>query len=116
MVAARAAGRRRRRPARWRSIRTRLTLLFFAITLAAVAFIYVYVTPQLESSLREEKLRSLVASANAYSGLLNLVETSEHVRNRRVRAAAERTNTRVTLLGVRASRPPSTYVMSDSNQ
>src|SRR5215207_3946949 len=102
---------------RWRSIRTRLTLLFFAITLAAVGFVYVYLTPQLESSLLSEKLRSLESSANTYSGRLNNpIDLSERQLNSSVRAAAERTATRVTLLSVRSERPPDTYVMSDSNQ
>jgi signal transduction histidine kinase len=101
----------------WRSIRTRLTLLFFAITLAAVGFVYVYLTPQLESSLRSEKLRSLESAANTYSGRLNNpIDLSERQLNSSVRAAAERTATRVTLLSVRDEEPPDTYVISDSNQ
>jgi signal transduction histidine kinase len=102
---------------RWRSIRTRLTLLFFAITLAAVGFVYVYLTPQLESSLRSEKLRTLESAANTYSGRLNNpIDLSERQLNSSVRAAAERTSMRVTLLSVRSVKPPDTYVMSDSNQ
>ena len=102
---------------RWRSIRTRLTLLFFAITLAAVGFVYVYLTPQLESSLLSEKLRSLESSANTYSGRLNNpFDLSERQLNSSVRAASERTSTRVTLLSVRSADPPDTYVISDSNQ
>ena len=102
---------------RWRSIRTRLTLLFFAITLAAVGFVWIYLTPQLESSLLSEKLRSLESSANAYSGRLNNpFDLSERQLNSSVRAAAERTSTRVTLLSVRSAEPPDTYVISDSNQ
>jgi signal transduction histidine kinase len=100
----------------WRSIRTRLTLLFFAITVAAVGFVYVYITPQLESSLRSEKLRSLESAANAYSGRLNTIALSERQLNSSVRAVAERTSTRVTLLSVRRIEPPDTYVISDSNQ
>jgi signal transduction histidine kinase len=100
----------------WRSIRTRLTLLFFAITVAAVGFVYVYITPQLESSLREEKLRTLQSAANAYSGRLNTIDLSERQLNSSVRAVAERTSTRVTLLSVRRAEPPDTYPISDSNQ
>ena len=75
---------------RWRSIRTRLTLLFFAITLAAVGFVYVYLTPQLESSLLSEKLRSLESSANTYSGRLNNpFDLSERQLNSSVRAASD---------------------------
>ena len=41
------------------TIRNRLVLLIFAITAAAVGFVYLYVVPQLESSLTAEKLRRL---------------------------------------------------------
>ena len=44
-----------------RSLRNRLALLFFAVTLGAIAGIYLYVAPQLESALRDEKLRDLAA-------------------------------------------------------
>jgi signal transduction histidine kinase len=83
-----------------RSFRARLTLLSFATALAAVAFISVYVTPQLESSLRTEKLRSLEAAAYAYSGQLRPPPLNERVLNRRVRDVADRSNYRVTLFGV----------------
>ena len=43
------------------SVRNRLVLLFFAITAAAVGFVYLYVVPQLRSSLTAEKLRGLEA-------------------------------------------------------
>ena len=41
------------------SVRNRLALLFFAITAAAVGFIYLYVVPQLRSGLTAEQLRRL---------------------------------------------------------
>ena len=50
-----------------RSIQYRLTLLFFAITLTAFAGIYLYVVPQLEVNLREQKLQRLSDSARQYS-------------------------------------------------
>ena len=84
---------------------------------AAVGFVSVYLTPQLESSLLSEKLRSLESSANTYSGRLNNpFDLSERQLNSSVRAASERTSTRVTLLSVRSADPPDTYVISDSNQ
>src|SRR5436190_2160752 len=46
-----------------RSIQYRLTLLFFAITLTAFAGIYLYVVPQLETNLREQKLHELADAA-----------------------------------------------------
>ena len=42
-----------------RSIRVRLALIFSAITLTAIFGIYLYVAPQLESRLRDEKLARL---------------------------------------------------------
>jgi two-component system, OmpR family, sensor kinase len=41
------------------SVRNRLALLFFAITAAAVGFVYIYVVPQLSSSLTAERLSQL---------------------------------------------------------
>ena len=41
------------------SVRTRLVLLFFAITAAAIGFVYLYVVPQLQSSLTSQKLQRL---------------------------------------------------------
>src|SRR5688500_10123579 len=41
------------------TLRNRLVLLIFAITAGAIAFVYLYVVPQLEASLTAEKLRRL---------------------------------------------------------
>ena len=101
-----------------RSIRNRLALLFFAITLTAIAGIYLYVAPQLETSLRREKLRSLERSASAYSGPLVRAIGSNVDDNRidqLVREAADRAGARVTLLGVsRGTQGVQTYPISDS--
>ncbi len=98
-----------------RSFRTRLTLLLFATALAAVAFISAYVTPQLESSLRAEKLRSLEASAFAYAGQLRPALQEEEV-NRRVQRIADRSSTRVTLFGVDGVPDPDVlFLTADSN-
>ncbi len=51
--------RRLERPRGLRSIKNRLALLFFSITFAALAVVYVYVTPSLGTSLRTQKLRAL---------------------------------------------------------
>jgi hypothetical protein len=86
-----------------RSLRNRLALIFFVITLTAIAGIYLYVAPQLESSLLEEKLRGLAASARTYSApLARSIGTSvnEAGVNRVVRQVADRSNARVTLFGV----------------
>ena len=49
------------------SVRNKLALVFFVITAAAVGFIYLYVVPQLRSSLTAERLQRLeqVASGGA---------------------------------------------------
>src|SRR5580692_5392845 len=49
-----------------RSIRTRLALIFFLITLLAVAVIYVVVAPPLTSSLQTEIIRGLQQRATPY--------------------------------------------------
>ena len=41
------------------SVRSRLVLLFFVITAAAVGFVYLYVVPQLESNLTAQKISRL---------------------------------------------------------
>jgi two-component system, OmpR family, sensor kinase len=50
------------------SLRNRLTLVFFGITLLAIGSIYLYVAPGLQSRLMGEKLTSLASSARAHSG------------------------------------------------
>ena len=86
------------------SLRTRLALLFFGVTLIAIAAIYLYVVPGLESSLRDEKLRTLSDAANAYSGpIAKTVGANVDVGvtvNKTVRQAAETAGAYVTLLQV----------------
>jgi signal transduction histidine kinase len=101
-----------------RSIRNRLALMFFAITLGAVAIIYFYVTPSLEANLRREKLRTLAQAATLYSGPLQQATVSnvpKPVVDREVRHASDVSNTRVTLLGVtRGTLGVATYPIADS--
>ena len=88
---------------RVRSLRTRLTILSFAVTLVAVGAILFYVTPQLESSLRDQKLRSLAATAHAFTPLIAHVvrnNGSADEINAVVAQASERSNSRVTLMSV----------------
>jgi len=88
---------------RLRSLRTRLTVLFFGITLAAIAVVFFYVAPQLESSLREQKLRSIARTARAYTPQIRRLVlangTSRQV-NQLVATIADKTSTRVTLMTV----------------
>jgi len=101
-----------------RSIRVRLALIFSSITLTAIAGIYLYVAPQLESRLRDEKLDGLARNATLYSrDLIRVIGTNvdEAAVNRSVRQAADRAGARVTLLGVsRGSQGVQTYPISDS--
>ncbi|HVS28634.1 MAG TPA: HAMP domain-containing sensor histidine kinase [Solirubrobacteraceae bacterium] len=101
-----------------RSLRTRLVLLFCGILVAAIAIVYTYVVPQLESSLRTDKQRVLANAASAYSGRLVQAIGSNldvnHVRQT-VREAADRSGARVTLLGVSSgTQGLQTYPISDS--
>jgi signal transduction histidine kinase len=49
------------------SIRTRLAIFFFLITLIAVAVVYVYVTPSLQSHLEQQQLTDTEGLANSVS-------------------------------------------------
>ena len=51
-------------------VRNRLAALFFVITAAAIGFVYLYVVPQLRSSLTSEKLDRLEQAGAAESGRL----------------------------------------------
>jgi two-component system, OmpR family, sensor kinase len=85
------------------SIANRLALLFGVITLGVIAVVYVYVVPQLESSLRAQRLRTLAATAkNSYGQIRSDVVNGADVRqlNRDVRAAADAASARVTLLTI----------------
>jgi signal transduction histidine kinase len=85
------------------SIANRLALLFFAVTLGAMAFMYFFVAPSLQSSLRDEKLRNLAAAAERYSDPIQLAIDSAAPAARldaAVRRAADAATARVTLLGV----------------
>jgi signal transduction histidine kinase len=101
-----------------RSLRAKLTFLFFAMTVAAVGVVYAYVTPRLESSLREEKLNSLAADAKRWSPPVARAVDGEQPGeelDRVVRRAADRSNARVTLLVVsRGTLGLQTLPVSDS--
>jgi signal transduction histidine kinase len=97
------------------SVRNRLVLLFFAITTAAVGFVYLYVVPQLSSSLTAQRLERLELAG---------VEQNERLA-RALRRGADRSeltallrriagdlDARVTVLGVRSGAPA--FVVADS--
>ena len=93
--------------------------MFFVITAAAVGFIYLYVVPQLRSSLTAEKLGRLEQIAAGQSERLE-VAMRRGVSEARLRALLadvdQRSGTRVTILGVRngASGPEPAFVVADS--
>jgi two-component system, OmpR family, sensor kinase len=100
------------------SVRNRLALLFFIITAAAVGFIYLYVVPQLRSSLTAERLRNLESVATEQSARLAAAMregTSQADLRRLIRDIDQRTGARVTVLGVRPeSEGTEPFVVSDS--
>ena len=86
------------------SVRNRLAALFFVITAAAVGFIYLYVVPQLRSSLTAEKLGRLEQVATGQSGRLQsaMDERASPAQLRSLaRAIDQRTGARVTVLALR---------------
>lgn len=104
---------------RLRSLRFRLVLLFFAITAGAVGIVYLYIVPQLSSQLTADKLDRLRAVA-AREGP-NLEErlagaTDPRRLSRIVNQAAERSDARATLLGIRSrdGEPAPDFVVADS--
>jgi signal transduction histidine kinase len=101
------------------SVRNRLVLLFFAITTSAVGFVYLYVVPQLRSSLTAEKLTRLEsASAEHGERLARAMDrgVSQTQLRRVVREIAQETEARVTLLGLRRTDTgfAPAFVISDS--
>ena len=49
------------------SLRNRLVLVFFAVTFVAIAALYLYVAPGLQSRLLDEKMSSRSGAAATYS-------------------------------------------------
>lgn len=97
------------------SVRNRLVLLFFAITTAAVGFVYIYVVPQLSSSLTAERLERLERQGSEELDHLRAA-ASRDLSQRELAAlvgkSAADVDARVSLLGVRDGRPA--YVIADS--
>lgn len=85
------------------SIRNRLAALFVLITAFAVAVIYLYVIPQLQTSLRQEKQSSLADSAaDLAEPILDAVKSGvpRAELEESVAEVADRAGARVTLLAV----------------
>ncbi|NLT07602.1 MAG: HAMP domain-containing histidine kinase [Solirubrobacterales bacterium] len=119
--------RRRSRPPRGRSLRDKLTLLFFAVTAAAVGVLYFLVVPELESNLREQKLEGLARIAEATQEPFDELTLDPDITapqlDERVTAIANAIDARITLWGIQQSlgeRPRGDdgrfYVISDSRE
>jgi signal transduction histidine kinase len=102
-----------------RSLRLRLSLIFSAIALSAMGFVYIAVVPGLESSLIADKLSDLSTAARLYSGPTGRATgTNVDVRtlDRLVRSAADQSNARVTLVGISRGTELQTFIKSDSSE
>jgi signal transduction histidine kinase len=101
------------------TVRTRLVLLFFAITAAAIGFVYLYVVPQLRSSLTAQKLQTLedvaIAQGPRFSRALQRDVAGARL-ERLVRSSAQKGDARATLLGVQPGPqgPQPQFVIADS--
>jgi two-component system OmpR family sensor kinase len=103
---------------RARSLRLRLSLLFTAIALVAMGFVYVAVVPGLQTGLVADKLTDLTLATKLYSApIARAVGTSVDARvlDRLVRSAADRSSARVTLFRVNHGTELQTYIASDSS-
>jgi len=107
---------------RLHSLRDKLTLLFFAITAAAFALLYLIVVPPLESNLRQQKLDDIVRVARGSSDVLEALTRNPNLTaprlDQRIRALADATDTRVTLYGVQQDDQGtnSLYTVTDSRE
>ncbi len=106
-----------------RSLRDKLTLLFFGITAAAFAVLYFIVVPELESNLRQQKLEDTARVAAGSQARLDALTRARDITapqlDRRVRAIADATDARLTLFSVQQALgrgPDEFYVTSDSRE
>jgi two-component system, OmpR family, sensor kinase len=91
------------------SLRNRLALVFFAITVVAIATLYLYVAPGLETRLTNDKLGELSGAAHRTSSpIARTIGGSEPAGRVRglVRTAAARSGDRVTLYSVSTAVAP----------
>ena len=80
------------------SLRNRLVLLFFAITLLAIGTLYLYVAPGLRTRLINDRLTQLAGDARTYSSMI--ARTTAAPLQYRVNFASLQTGARVTFLSV----------------
>ena len=102
--------------ARW-ALANRLALLFALIVAGAIGVVYGLTVPQLEDSLREDKLDTLSATADAnasdLSDVIGRSVPADEV-EQLVREIAARSKTRVTVLSVTEGTRPTAAVSYDS--
>ena len=99
------------------SLRSRLVLLFLAITAAAVGFVYLYVVPQLRSSLTAQRLSRLEDESSRQVERLQTAMDQGLSQARLaslLRGVSEITDSRVTILGVRPGEGAPGFVVADS--
>ena len=102
------------------SVRSQLVVLFSIITSAAIGFIYLYVVPQLSSSLTTERLRSLSEEgAEPAAALASVVDdglSQEELQQTVLRLSQRTGGGRLTVLGVREGEqgPRPAFVVADS--
>jgi signal transduction histidine kinase len=106
--------RESRRPPILRSIRARLVVIFFLLTLLAVGVMYVVIAPPLTSSLQSEGIKALYLVAEQRTSGLRLIGYQEPTRQKNLTAlkataakkaayAAARTGSNVTIVDVDVS-------------
>jgi two-component system, OmpR family, sensor kinase len=104
------------------SLRNKLALLFFLIMASAFGVIYFFVVPQLEQNLEREQMSDLrnVADASKVTleGSIGNGDIDAKELDRRVRAVADATGARLTLLSVQRSKGarPIFFPLSDSRE
>jgi two-component system, OmpR family, sensor kinase len=102
------------------SVRSQLVVLFTVITAAAIGFIYLYVVPQLSSSLSTERLRNLseagVEPAAALERVIGRGLSQEDLQQTVLRLSQRTGGARLTVLGVRgeAEGELPAFVVADS--
>ena len=104
-------------PPRLRSLRNKLSLLFFGIVALAFGLVFVLVVPQLRSSLEDQQLDDLERAARATGGRLERAQDQAIPAaelDELVRAVADAAAAQVTLLGVQEGDAVLFYAISDS--
>ncbi|HEU0019858.1 MAG TPA: HAMP domain-containing sensor histidine kinase [Thermoleophilaceae bacterium] len=114
---------RRPRPPLGRSLRDKLTLLFFGVTAAAFAVLYLLVVPELESNLRDQKFEELARVADGaqanFDRLTRDPDITSPQLDGRVERIANAIDARVTVLGIQKALgrgPDDFYTTSDSRE